>query len=121
MGLADRLRRVLSREPREPREPSGDAGATRIKVHLLLKGRIGDGWYDVDRQLSLPEGTTLAGLIERAEQDGLGLRRAIEESPHLRHTLMFNGERCPIDDDGNLSRALSDGDQIYLLAPLAGG
>jgi molybdopterin converting factor small subunit len=32
---------------------------------------------------------------------------------------MWNGSRCPVDD--NIDRALSDGDEIYLLAPIAGG
>ena len=97
--------------------------ADRIRVHVLIRGRIGDGWYDVDETLSLPVGATLGALLERAERDGLRLRRAIESSPHLRHTLMLNGERCPIDDSvpENLARQLRDGDQVYLLAPLAGG
>ena len=47
------------------------------------------------------------------------MRAAIENSPHLRHTLMLNGERCPVD--ANLGRPLANGDQVYLLAPLAGG
>ena len=49
----------------------------------------------------------------------LRLRAAIAESPHLRHTLMWNGSRCPVDD--HLERPLADGDEIYLLAPIAGG
>ena len=116
MGLRDRLRSVFG---------SGAAagGEGEIRVHLLLKGRIGEGWYDVDETLSLPEGATLGDLIEQAERDGLRLKRAIESSPHLRHTLMLNGERCPLDDQEgeNLARVLKDGDQVYLLAPLAGG
>jgi molybdopterin converting factor small subunit len=32
---------------------------------------------------------------------------------------MVNGERCPIDE--HAGRELADGDEIYLLAPLAGG
>jgi molybdopterin converting factor small subunit len=111
MGFGDRLRSVFG---------GGPAGQ-QIRVHLLLKGRIGEGWYDVDETLSLPEGATLGGLIEQAEQDGLRLKRALESSPHLRHTLMLNGERCPLDQPENLARPLRDGDQVYLLAPLAGG
>lgn len=90
-----------------------------VRVHLLLKGRIGDGWHDVDRRLRLPVGATLGTLLEVAEEQGIPLRRAIEESPHLRETLMHNGERCRVDD--NLERVLEDGDQVYLLAPVAGG
>ena len=32
---------------------------------------------------------------------------------------MLNGERCPVAE--NLGRHLADGDEIFLLAPLAGG
>lgn len=90
-----------------------------IKVHLLIRGRVGDGWVDVDEQLKIPAGTTLAGLVAITEDRELPLRAALDHSPHLAHTLMLNGERTPIDDHGD--RVLADGDQIYLLAPLAGG
>jgi molybdopterin converting factor small subunit len=90
-----------------------------VRVHVLLKGRIGDGWQDVDRTLELPVGATLGMLIDHAERERIPLRDAIDKSPHLRHTLMLNGERCPVAE--NLQRALKDGDQVYLLAPLAGG
>ena len=33
--------------------------------------------------------------------------------------MMLNGERCPLH--ANEDRVLADGDEIYLLAPLAGG
>jgi molybdopterin converting factor small subunit len=90
-----------------------------IRVRVVLKGRIGEGWFDVDQRIPLPPGATLATLIERADQRGLQLSRAIEHSPHLRHTLMWNGQRAPVDE--NLARPLADGDQVYLLGPLAGG
>jgi hypothetical protein len=93
--------------------------ARKIRVHVLVKGRIGEGWYDVDRMFALPEGATLGGLLEAADRDGLGMSAAIASSPHLSHTLMHNGERCPVGD--NLDRPLADGDQVYLLAPLVGG
>lgn len=111
MSLRAALGRLLGR---------GAPGATpAIRVRLLLKGRTGSGWWDVDQQIPLPEGATLGTLIEKAEQRGIRLRDALETSPHLRHTLMLNGERCPVD--ANLDRPLADGDEIYLLAPLAGG
>ncbi len=91
----------------------------RIRVHLIVRGRIGAGWYQVDDNLKLPPGTTLAGLIDAAEGRGIPLRQALADSPHLADTLMLNGERCPVEDNRN--RALHDGDQVYLLAPLAGG
>lgn len=100
------LRRVLGR-------------GARVRVHVLVKGRIGDGWWDVDRTFELPAGATLASLLDAAEREGLELREAIAASPHLAHTLMINGARCPVADSA--SRPLADGDEVYLLAPLAGG
>jgi molybdopterin converting factor small subunit len=32
---------------------------------------------------------------------------------------MWNGERCPVDE--HITRPMKDGDEVYLLAPLAGG
>ena len=96
------------------REPDGS-----IRVRVIVKGRIGEGWFDVDHKLALPEGATLATLIEAADREGLRLSQAIEASPHLRHTLMWNGERTPVAE--NLARELRDGDELYLLGPVAGG
>ena len=93
--------------------------APRIKVRLVVRGRIGAGWRSEDRSFSLPEGATLGALFDAAEREALDLRKAVEESPHLRHTLMLNGERCPLEE--NLGRALADGDEVSLLSPIAGG
>jgi len=101
MGIFDRLR--------------GD----QIKVHVLVRGRIGDDWLNVDEYVRVPAGTTLAKFIEVADEAGIPLTNAIASSPHLHDTLMLNGERCPVSD--NRDRVLADGDEIYLLAPLAGG
>ena len=101
MGIFDRLR--------------GD----QIKVHVLIRGRIGDAWKNIDEYVKVPAGTTLARFIEVADEAGLELSHAIAESPHLHDTMMLNGERCPLAD--NRERVLADGDEIYLLAPLAGG
>lgn len=88
-----------------------------IRVHVLIRGRIGDDWMDVDEYVRVPEGTTLAGLVDG--QNKLPLRKALDNSPHLVDTMMLNGERTPFAD--NAARVLADGDEIYLLAPLAGG
>lgn len=97
----------------------GGARRDEIRVHVLIRGRIGAGWYDVDETVRVPRGTTLAQLIERGDRLGLPLRTAVEDSPHLAHTLMWNGERCPVAEHGD--RALGDGDELFLLAPLSGG
>jgi molybdopterin converting factor small subunit len=101
MGIFDRLR--------------GD----QIKVHVLIRGRIGDDWKNIDEYVKVPAGTTLARFVEVADEAGLPLSEAIAQSPHLHDTMMLNGERCPLAD--NRERVLADGDEIYLLAPLAGG
>ena len=107
MGLLARLAR---------RRPAPAAG---LAVRLVLKGRIGEGWYDVDERIALPAGATLDSLLAEAERRGIAVRRAIAQSPHLGHTLMWNGDRCEVS--AHLERPLADGDEIYLLAPLAGG
>jgi len=91
----------------------------RIKVKVLIRGRIGDGWFDVDETVKLAVGTTLGDLLARDDRLGDALREAVERSPHLAHTLMLNGDRCPVDE--HRDHPLSDGDELYLLAPLAGG
>ncbi len=101
MGIFDRLR--------------GD----HIRVHILIRGRIGDDWKDVDEHLRVPAGTTLGALLEVADAAGVPLREALAKSPHLVDTLMLNGERCPLAE--HRDRVLAEGDEIYLLAPLAGG
>jgi len=106
MTIGAKLRDLFARQP-------------KVRVHVVVKGRIGAGWYDVDRTFALPVGATLRALLDAAEREGVGMREAIAASPHLSQTMMINGERCPVD--ANLDRALADGDQIYLLAPLAGG
>ncbi len=107
MSLGDRVRGLFGR------------GAPRIRVHVVVSGRIGAGWRSEDRTFTLPEGATLADLLDEAARNAIDLREAIAQSPHLRHTLMLNGERCPLDD--NQGRVLADGDELYLLSPIAGG
>ncbi|PIE20274.1 MAG: hypothetical protein CSA66_00905 [Proteobacteria bacterium] len=97
----------------------GRRGPAKVRVRLLLKGRVGDGWVDVERTLRVPAGTTLGGLVALADRRGIPLSRALADSPHLAHTLMWNGDRCPVTEHGG--RPLEDGDEIYLLAPIAGG
>jgi len=90
-----------------------------IRIHILIKGRIGDDWKDIDEHVRVPVGTTLGKLVEITDAARLPLREALAQSPHLTDTMMLNGERCPLH--ANADRVLGDGDEIYLLAPLAGG
>ena len=101
MGIFDKLR--------------GD----QLKIHILIRGRIGESWKDIDTYIRVPKGTTLGRLVEVADGAGIPLREALENSPHLTETMMLNGERCPFVE--NSERAMADGDELYLLAPLAGG
>jgi molybdopterin converting factor small subunit len=91
----------------------------KLKVKVLIRGRIGEGWYDIDEVVKVAPGTTLGDLLGREDRLGDALRDAVANSPHLAHTLMLNGDRCPVDE--HRDRALTDGDEIFLLAPLAGG
>ena len=36
-----------------------------IKVHVLIRGRIGEAWYDIDRAVKVPPGTTLNAFVGR--------------------------------------------------------
>lgn len=101
MGIFDRLR-----------------GGT-IRIHILIKGRIGDDWKDIDEHVRVPVGTTLGQLLAITDSARIPLREALDHSPHLTDTMMLNGERCPFGE--NTERVLAENDQIYLLAPLAGG
>ncbi len=108
MGVGDKIRAIV-----------GASRTPKVRVHLLIRGRIGEGWHEIDETLKVPEGTTLHAFIALCEQRRLPLREALENSPHLRDTLMWNGERCPLKTCGQ--RLLCDGDELYLLAPIAGG
>ncbi len=101
MGIFDKLR--------------GDS----IRIHVLIRGRIGDEWMDHDEYLRVPAGTKLGRIVEAAAAAGIPFQKALDHSPHLVDTMMLNGERCPFVE--NAERVLEDGDEIYLLAPLAGG
>lgn len=101
MGIFDKLR--------------GDS----VKVHIVIRGRIGDDWKEIDEYLRVPVGTTLARLVEVAGANGVPLAESLANSPHLKDTMMLNGERCALAE--NAERVLVDGDEIYLLAPIAGG
>ena len=90
-----------------------------IRIHILIRGRVGEDWKEVDEYLRLPAGTTLGRLVEATDAAGVPLREALDKSPHLVETIMINGERCPFVE--NAERVLEDGDEIYLLSPLAGG
>jgi molybdopterin converting factor small subunit len=90
-----------------------------LRVHIIIRGRIGDDWRDVDTHLRVPQGTTLAQLVDSAEGANIPLRESLASSPHLADTMMLNGERCPLAE--NRDRPIADGDELYLLAPLAGG
>ncbi len=90
-----------------------------ITVTVVIRGRIGEGWYEIDRPLRIPEGASLEELIACGEKQGIPFAEVLEKSPHLRDTLMINGERCSVPERGG--RTMDDGDELYLLAPIAGG
>lgn len=99
MGIFDRLR------------------GTSIRIHILMRARIGDDWKDIAEHVRVPAGTTLGKLLDITDAAQLPLREALVHAPHLTETLLLNGQRCPLD--ANADRVLADRDEISLLAPLA--
>ena len=87
-----------------------------IRVHVLIRGRVGERWYDLDRWVRLESGATLGQLVERKS---IPFGEVLAASPHLSETLLLNGERCPLAE--NRARPLGDGDRVYLLSPIVGG
>ena len=61
MGIFDRLR--------------GD----QIKIHILIRGRIGDDWKDVDENLRMPAGHDAREARRRRRAAGVPLREALEQ------------------------------------------
>ena len=87
-------------------------------MHVPLKGRIGAGWYDVDRTLRLPPAPPWGRSSSPPSVTGSG-SPAIADSPHLATPSCSTASAAPVDE--HPERPLADGDEIYLLAPLAGG
>jgi hypothetical protein len=81
-----------------------------IKIHVLING-IGDGRRDVDEQVDVPEGTTLAKLVELCDNAVVPLKASLAASPQAQ-PLLLNG--APTDPGS--SRALADGDEVVVLA-----
>ena len=79
MGIFDKLR--------------GDS----IRIHILIKGRIGDTWRDVDEYVRLPKGTTLGRLVEVAGREymvrGRGYVKSVSD---LEKLVLKAGEGTPV-------------------------
>lgn len=90
-----------------------------MTVRVLLKGRFGPRWLDVDQTVTLPAGATLHDAVNALQRRGIDVEGALRDSPHLRHSMMWNGERAPLSERGD--EVMADGDVLSLLGPLGGG
>ena len=91
-----------------------------MKVHFLLKGYMLGTFLDHEFDLDLPDGTTLKEALRRA---GAGQRvdfdRILKEHEVIRESILVSGRR--LDWPACLDHVLQEGDDVYMLSPLAGG
>ncbi len=91
-----------------------------MKVHFLLKGTMLGTFLDHEFDLDLPEGSTLRDELKRAGRARqVDFDRVMREHEVIRESILVSGDRlvCP----QGLDRVLQEGDQVYMLSPLAGG
>lgn len=91
-----------------------------MKVHFLLKGYMLGTFLDREFDLDLPDGATLKEALRRA---GTGQRvdfdRILKEHEVIRESILVSGRR--LDWPSCLDHVLKEGDDVYMLSPLAGG
>lgn len=91
-----------------------------MKIHFLLKGYMLGTFLDHDFDLNLPEGTTLKQALRRAGRERrVDFDRVLAEHEVIRESILVSGRR--LDWPGCLDHVLQDGDDVYMLSPLAGG
>ncbi|MBC8293451.1 MAG: MoaD/ThiS family protein [Proteobacteria bacterium] len=91
-----------------------------MKVRFFIRGYMLDTFVSFDRKLRLPDGCSMADAFVRVEKKaGVKLSRCLAESEVVAESILLNGERVPLP---RLSETtLSDGDEVSVLSPLAGG
>ena len=91
-----------------------------MKVHFLLKGYMLGTFLDHEFDLDLPEGTTLKDALHRAGRARrVDFDRVLEEHEVIRESILVSGRR--LDWPACLDHELREGDDVYMLSPLAGG
>ena len=61
----------------------------KIKVHVMVRGRIGAHWYDLDESVKVAAGTTLGSGVVMAVDDTIDVRDLV-----LRIAAFFRDESC---------------------------
>ena len=91
-----------------------------MKVHFLLKGYMLDTFLDHEFDLDLPEGATLRAALRRAGRERrVDFDRILKEHEVIRESILISGQR--MDWPVCLDHVLKEGDDVYMLSPLAGG
>ena len=91
-----------------------------MKGRFFIRGYMLDTFVSFDRTLRLPDGCSMADAFVRVEKKaGVELSRCLSESEVVAESILLNGARVPLP---RLSQTLlSDGDEVSVLSPLAGG
>ncbi|AEM39659.1 MoaD family protein [Pyrolobus fumarii 1A] len=92
----------------------------RVKVVLFAIFREVAGWHE--RVYDVPEGTTVAQLVEMIFREHPELRKSIEELLERGYStlILVNGRPVEFLRDGEKT-VLRDGDRVALIPPAAGG
>jgi len=91
-----------------------------MKVHFLLKGYMLGTFLDHEFDLDLPDGTTLKEALRRAGRSRkVDFDRVLKEHEVIRESILVSGRR--LDWPACLDHVLEEGDDVYMLSPLAGG
>ena len=91
-----------------------------MKVHFLLKGYMLGTFLDHEFDLELPEASTLKEALSRAGRARkVDFDRVLEEHEVIRESILVSGQR--LDWPACLDHVLKEGDDVYMLSPLAGG
>lgn len=89
-----------------------------MRVRLSVRGFFGQRFLERELSLELKTGASLADLLAEAARRTRD--RVFSELPLLSGpSLLRNGERVPLPE--GLESLLDDGDEVAILAPLAGG
>ncbi len=91
-----------------------------MKVHFLLKGYMLGTFLDHEFDLELPDGATLKEALRRAGRARkVDFDRVLKEHEVIRESILVSGRR--LDWPSCLDHVLKEGDDVYMLSPLAGG
>jgi molybdopterin converting factor small subunit len=99
----------------------GSAKKPRIRVHVKVAGFVDGKLLTAEFDQEAPEGATIKDLLKLVDKSGrvkAGVMKKILALPRP-PTVLVNGSGLDLPDE--LGRALSPGDEVAVMTPLAGG